>query len=136
MKITHKAELFKPLENFHSLSVKSDFTRNKQSLQCFINPSFIFCLTLFRMDIFGPAHGWGRGQEDCPFLKSVTHTLKWWNLARLYYLKKIQKIKESRYTHPEFSSHQHYFTGNFCYIKKYRYQLHFNMCFLIPLVFF
>ena len=45
-------------------------------------------LTLFRMGFFGPAHGGmgggGGGQKGPPSLKSVTHILKWWNLAELY----------------------------------------------------
>ena len=43
-------------------------------------------VTLFRMGIFGAAHGWGgRGQKGPPFLESVTHILQWWNLAQLYF---------------------------------------------------
>ena len=33
-------------------------------------------LTLFRMDIFGAAHGWGEGQKDPRSLKSVRHILQ------------------------------------------------------------
>ena len=36
-------------------------------------------LTLFKMVLFGAAHGWG-----CS-LKSVTHILQWCNLAQLYF---------------------------------------------------
>ena len=32
-------------------------------------------LTLFRMSIFGAAHGWGEGKKT-PSLKSFTHILK------------------------------------------------------------
>ena len=39
-----------------------------------------------------------RGAKRSPSLKSVTHILKWWNLAVIPYLKKIQKIYESRDT--------------------------------------
>ena len=66
-------------------------------------------LTLFRMGIFGAAYGWGK---KAPSLKSVTHILQWWNLAVITYLKKIQKIHESRDTPPEFCWHWHFFTGN------------------------
>ena len=41
-------------------------------------------ITLFRMGIFGAAHGWGGGQKGPPTLKSVTHILQWWDLAQLY----------------------------------------------------
>ena len=37
----------------------------------------------------------GGGAERPPSLKFVTHILKWWNLAVIPYLKKIQKIYES-----------------------------------------
>ena len=40
-------------------------------------------LTLFRMGVFGAAHGWV-GQIVPPSLKSVTHILQWWDLAQLY----------------------------------------------------
>ena len=40
-------------------------------------------LTLFRMGLFGAAHGWGRGQKGPHSLKSVTHILYWWNFAEL-----------------------------------------------------
>ena len=33
-------------------------------------------LTLFRMDIFGAAHGWGEGQKGPHSLKSVRHILQ------------------------------------------------------------
>ena len=36
------------------------------------------------------------------------------------YLTKVLKINKLRDTHQDF------FIGNFCYIKKYRYRLHFN----------
>ena len=40
---------------------------------------------LFRMGLFGAAHGWESCQKSLPhFLKSVTHILQWWNLAQLY----------------------------------------------------
>ena len=44
------------------------------------------------------------------------------------YLKKIQKIYESRNTPLEFCWHQHFppKIRKFCYIKKYRYRLYFD----------
>ena len=53
------------------------------------------------------------------------------------YLKRIQKIYESRDTAPGFCWHQHFAPkiSKFCYIKKYRYRLHFDIWFLIFLTF-
>ena len=57
-------------------------------------------LTLFRMGIFGAAHGWG-GQK---VPTQVCHTyLAMMKLGTVItYLKKIQKIYESRDTTPDF----------------------------------
>ena len=57
------------------------------------------------------------GDKKAPSLKSVAHIchnicLQWWNLAVIPYLKKIQKMYESRDTPLEFCWHQHFFTGN------------------------
>ena len=45
-------------------------------------------LTLFRMGLFGAAHGWGGGggggQKAPHSLKSVTYIPQWWNLVQLY----------------------------------------------------
>ena len=59
-------------------------------------------LTLFRMGIFGAAHGWG-GQKGRP-LPKICHTYPiMMKLGTVIpYLKKIQKIYQSRDTHPEF----------------------------------
>ena len=69
-------------------------------------------LTLFRMGIFGAAHGWG-GDTKTP-LPKICHTYS--AIMKLGivmpYLKKIQKIYESRDTPLEFFWHQHFFTGN------------------------
>ena len=58
-------------------------------------------LTLFRMDIFGPAHGWG-GKKA--LLSKICHTypamMKLGTVTP--YLKKIQKIYQSRDTPPKF----------------------------------
>ena len=74
-------------------------------------------LTLSRMGSFWAAHGWGAGGQTppplpLPYLKSVTHFLQWWNLAVTPYLKRIQKIYESRDKSPDFCWHQHFFTGD------------------------
>ena len=52
-----------------------------------------YMLTLFSMDFFGAAHGWGGGKRP-PCLKSFTHILQWWNLARLY----LTQIRSEKYT--------------------------------------
>ena len=61
-----------------------------------------FMLTLFRMGIFGAAHGWRRPKR-CPLVK-ICHTYPvMMKLDTVIpYLKKIQKIYQSRDTYPEF----------------------------------
>ena len=81
-------------------------------------------LTLFRMGIFGDDHRWGGRPTS---LKSVTHILKWWNLAVVPYLKKIQKYM-NHVTHPVSSADISFFSleiSKFFYIKKCRHRLHF-----------
>ena len=53
------------------------------------------------------------------------------------YLEEIQKIYESRETPSEFCWHQHFSPeiSEFCYVKKYRYRLHFHASFRILLTF-
>ena len=53
------------------------------------------------------------------------------------YLKKIQKICESRDTYPEFCWHQHFFTWNqqILFYQESRYRLYFGTQFLILLTF-
>ena len=68
-------------------------------------------LTLFRMDIFGAAHGWGMPRNPLPKIYRTYSTMM--KLGTIIpYLKKIQKIYESRDTPPEFCWHQFFFTGN------------------------
>ena len=62
-----------------------------------------------QMDLFRPTYWWG-GPKRPPFLKSVTHILQSWNLAP--YLKKTQKIYESRDIPLKFCWHQHFFIGS------------------------
>ena len=50
----------------------------------------IFTLTLFKMGIFGAAHGWG-GAKRPPSLKSVTHPAMMKLGTVIPYLNKIQK---------------------------------------------
>ena len=59
-------------------------------------------LTIIMMGIFGAAHGWGRAKR--PTLPNICHAypamMKRGTV--ISYLKKIQKIYESRDTPPEF----------------------------------
>ena len=68
-------------------------------------------LTLFRMSFFGAAHGWGGGKA---LLLKICHTYP--TMMKLStvtpYLKKIEKLYESRDTPLEFFWHQHFFTGS------------------------
>ena len=68
-------------------------------------------LTLFRMDFFGAAHGWGA--KTTPIQK-ICHIYP--TMVKLDTIipspKKIQKISESRDTAFEFCWHQYFFTRN------------------------
>ena len=68
-------------------------------------------LTLFRMGIFGAAHRWGGKETPLPKICHTYPTMMKPGTV-IPYLKKIQKIYESRHTHPYFCWHQHFFTGN------------------------
>ena len=74
---------------------------------------------LLRMDIFGDAHGLG---------EVITHPTMMKLGTVIPYLKKMQKIYESRDTSPEFCSHQYFSQeiNKLSNIKKYRYRLHFG----------
>ena len=69
-------------------------------------------LILSKMGFFGTAHGWEGPKR--PSLPKICHTYPtMMKLATVIpYLKKIQKIYESRDTPPEFRWHQQFFTGN------------------------
>ena len=90
------------------------WTANKfiQSLNQVFYHDCLGFLTQFRMDLFGAAHGW-RGPKR-PSLSKICHTyLTLMKLGTVIpYLKKIQKIYESRDTPLEFCWHQHFFTEN------------------------
>ena len=83
---------FKPLRNHWYIkrkinSNKWKYQKGKRVINIFprLNKfleSSIF-LTLFRMGLFGAAHGW-RWAKRPPSLKSVIHILHWWNLEQLY----------------------------------------------------
>ena len=89
------------------------------------------------MGFFSAAHGW-RGQKCAHSLKSVTHTLQWWNIAKLYLTKKKSKKYMNHVTHSLSSadiSNVLPETNKFCYFNKYMYRLHFHTKFLILLTF-
>ena len=71
-------------------------------------------LTLFRLGIFGAAHGLAVGGANRPPLPKICHTCP--SMMKLSavipYLKKTQKIHESRDTPRDFCWYQHFFTGN------------------------
>ena len=56
--------------------------------------SKVSSLTLFRMGLFGTAHGWGRGGKKPYPLKSVAYILQRSNLEVIPYLRRPQKIWE------------------------------------------
>ena len=78
-----------------------------------------FLLTLFRKGFFGAAHTY-------PTMVKLGTVIP--------YLRKIQKMYESRDTSLEFCWHQHFFS-KFCYIKKCTHRLEFDGWFLILLAF-
>ena len=103
----------------------------------FKNLSHFNSLILFRMGIFGAAQGWGSKKSPLPKICSTYP--KMMKLGTVIpYLKKIQKIYESRDTPPEFCWHQ-YFSPEISkcfYIKNYRYRLHLDtflfLCYTLP----
>ena len=76
-------------------------------------------LTLFRMDLFGAAHrsGWQKGP---PCLKSVTHPKM---MKRGSFNLPKEDPKNLRFADISIYSLE---IRKFCYIKKYRYRLHFG----------
>ena len=77
-------------------------------------------LALFRMGLFGAAHGW-RGKAPLPKICQTYPTIM--KLGTLItYLKKIKKMYKSHDTPFDFCWHQYYSPEirSFCFIKKYR----------------
>ena len=102
-----------------------------------LNTVLTLTLALFRMGIFRAAHRLGeRGVQKGSFLPKICHTYPaMMKLGTVIpYLKKIQKIYQSRDASPGLCWHQNFFTGNH-QILKYRYRLHFDIQFLILLTF-
>ena len=90
-------------------------------------------LTLFKMGLFGAAHGWGVGgggeAKSSPSLKSSTHILQWWNLAQLYLNLKCFKKFMNHVAHPLSSADSCIYSTEISklhYIKKYRYRMNFD----------
>ena len=95
-------------------------------------------LSLFRMGFFRAAQGRGGGDQRPPSLKSVTHIIKWWNLAASYLTQRRSKKYMNHVTHLLSSVDISIFSAEiskFCYIKKYRYRLYFDKWFLFILTF-
>ena len=69
--------------------------------------SLFIPLTLFRMGIFGAAHGWGQGGGKKAPLPKICH-----NLAQLYLTQKRFKKYINHVTHPLSSADISIFTGN------------------------
>ena len=84
-------------------------------------------LTLFRTGFLGSAHRWEA--DTYPTIMKLGTVIP--------YLKKFQKLYESRDTPFEFCWNQHFFPeiSKFCYIKKYRYRFHLDTYFLTLLTF-
>ena len=93
--------------------------------------------SLFRMGFFEAAHGWGAPKRSP--LPKICHTyaIVMKLGTDIPYLKMVQKYM-NHVTHPVISFDISIFLpeiSKFCYIKKYRYRLHFNTEFLILLTF-
>ena len=97
------------------------YARTQQSLPPFwaamskiIVENLLTRLILFRMDLFGAAHGWGGAKSSAPLLPKIFHTyptrIKLGGI--LPYLRKTQKIYESPDALLEFCWHQHFFLGS------------------------
>ena len=67
--------------------------------------------------------------EKAPSIKSVTHILQWWNLAELYLSQRRFKKYMNHVTNSLRSADISIFSpeiSKFCYIKKFKYTLHFD----------
>ena len=94
----------------------------------FLLPPSWIVLTLFRMGIFGNAHGWGEPKR-LPYLKSVKHIPPRRNLAQLNLTERRSEKYMNHVTHPLTFADISIFSPEiikFCYTKKYRYRLRFS----------
>ena len=90
------------------------------------------------MGFFGTANGWVGGGWPPPLPKICYIYPTMMKLDTVIpYLEKTQKLYEWRDTPTEFCWFQHFLPeiSKFCYIKKYKYRLHFDTSFLILLTF-
>ena len=100
-------------KNSNNIQLRNNLRSLQQRLRDLIDDSKQkYFLTLFRMGIFGAAHGCWGVPKNTPSLKSVRHILQWWNLAVIPYLKKIQKNIWITWRTPDFCWHQYFFIGN------------------------
>ena len=84
-------------------------------------------LTLFRIGFFEAVHGWGNQKGPLPKIYHTYPTMMKLGTV-IPYLKKIQKHM-NHVIHPSSSADISIFSleiNKFCYIKKYRYTLHFD----------
>ena len=88
---------------------------------------FLVALTLFRMGFFGAAHRWEGGLPKICHKRPTMMKLG----TIIPYLKKIQKIYQSRDTPLEFCWHQHYFTGNQQIFLYQEIQIYTAFCYII-----
>ena len=122
------------------LKVKQNEKQELQSIECSENvlvnikqesmklSNLKRSLNQFRMGLFGAAHAWG---AKAPSLPKICHTyITMMKLGRVisYLISKIKKCM-NHVTHPLISTDIIIFSLKIrksCYIKKYRYRLHFD----------
>ena len=76
-----------------------------------------------------PGCSWMGWWKRPPSIKSVTHILQWWNLAELYLSQRRFKKYMNHVTNSLRSADISIFSpeiSKFCYIKKFKYTLHFD----------
>ena len=109
----------------------------------FVNSSQALCIrppyfNPIQDGLFGAAHGWGRQKIPLPKISDTMNILQWSNLEWLYFTQRRSKIYVNHVTHLLSSACIIIFLleiSKFCYIKKYRYRLHFEIQFLFNLTF-
>ena len=93
--------------------------------------SMVVIINPIQDGLFRGCSGMGRGgAKRPPSLKSVTYILQRWNLAQLYLSQRRSRKYMNHVTHPLSSADISIFLpeiSRFCYIKKYRYRLYFDI---------
>ena len=104
---------------------------SRSSFWCTLSACFfyknVFYLTLFRMGLFRVAHIWKAKRLPFPKICHTYPAIR--KLAQVYLTSKRSKKYINPMTHPLSSADICIFSpeiSSFCYIKKYRYRLHFN----------